>query len=60
MTVHSEYIPEIRQMAERTLEMSRSEKGSSDARYSLATAYSYLLKAANALEVLSNYTASVN
>lgn len=53
MTTHAEFAPELRKMAARVLEMAQIEKGSSDAKYALNSAHSYLSQAAAAIERLS-------
>lgn len=47
-----ERVIELRQMATRCAELSALEKSSSDAKYSLTSAYSYLIAAANAIAKL--------
>ncbi|KKN14213.1 hypothetical protein LCGC14_0998520 [marine sediment metagenome] len=53
MALHTEYIPELKNMANRVAEMSEKEKSSTDARYAMHSAYQYLQKAAKVLETLS-------
>ena len=53
MALHTEYIPELKDMAERIAEMADTEKSSTDARYAMHSAYQYLRKAAKVLETLS-------
>ena len=53
MSVHTEYIPELKKMANRVADMAEREKASTDARYAMHSAYQYLTRAAKVLESLS-------
>lgn len=53
MALHTEYIPELKKMANRVADMAEIEQSSTDAKYAMYSAYQYLQKAAKVLETLS-------